>query len=77
MTGSNIKFLQQKYDCLTLTDLFSSQSEISKSIVKQVKNEDVWKVDLLEELINIREGHLDVNLLEKEITELIYYVGQI
>ena len=77
MTGSNIKFLQQKYDCLTLTDLFSSQSEISKSIVKPVKNEDVWKVDLLEELIHIREGHLDVNLLEKEITELIDYVAQI
>ena len=77
ITGSNIKYLQQQYNCLTQSDLFNSKVEISKKIVKEVKDDDMWKIELLEELINIREGVSEVNLLEEEIKELIHYVSTI
>ena len=37
----------------------------------------MWKVELLEELVNIREGDLEVGLPEKEIKVLIDYVSTI
>ena len=72
-----MKFLQQQYNCLTQNDLFNSKVEISRKIVKEVQEEDMWKIELLEELVNIREGVSEVCLLEEEIKDLINYVSTI
>ena len=76
ITGTNLQYLQQNYDCLTLLDLFSKRYEISNSIVNEMKEEDVWNVELLEDLINVKYGgENELDFSEDEITELIEFVA--
>ena len=62
ITGTNVKYLQQKYDCLTHFDLFSKRHEIAQFIVNETKEEDAWKVELLEELVNVQFGENELEL---------------
>ena len=70
-----MKFLQQKYDCRTHNDLFEKKSEISYSIVNEFKDEDIWKLDILEELTNVRSGEHELELTEEEISDLLEFVA--
>ena len=54
ITGTNLKVLQQRYECLKQTDLFEKKIEISHYIVNELKDEDIWKLDILEELTAVR-----------------------
>ena len=72
----NLKYLHQNYDCLTLLDLFCKRHEISNSIANEMKEEDAWKVELLEDLINVKYGgENESEFSEDEIAEPIECVA--
>ena len=36
---------------------------------------DIWKVSLLEELVEIKDGRMEVEMSEKEVEDLIFFVS--
>ena len=75
LTGKNMTFLRKSYDCLTQGDLFMKKSEISNSRVNPINDDELWKISLLKELVELRDGELDSELSEKEVSSLINYVS--
>ena len=43
ITGTNMKCLQEKYECLKQSDLFEKKIEISHYIVNELKDKDILK----------------------------------
>lgn len=75
LTGSNIQVLQETYSLINISEVFNKKDEISKNIVKKVKDEDTWKVELLKELIDIREGLESSEMSRQEISDWINYIA--
>ena len=51
------------------------KSEISNSRVNPINDDELWKISLLKELVELRDGELDSELSEKEVSSLINYVS--
>ena len=67
--------MQQTYSLINLTELFNKKDEISKNTVNKVKNEDTWKVELMKELIDIREGLECSDMSKQEISDWINHIA--
>ena len=51
------------------------KSEISSSRVNPISDDELWKISLLRELVEMRDGELESELSEEEIADLVYYVS--
>ena len=72
ITGSNLKFLMESYEKNTIDKLFENRFNISRNVVYPMNENDIWKVSLLEELVEIKSGRKEVELSEKEVEDLIF-----
>ena len=70
-----MKFLQEKYECLKQSDLFEKKIEISHYIVNELKDKDIWELDILEELTAVRYDENELELSEEEIVDLLQFVA--
>ena len=74
VTGSNLKSLMTIYDCSSLESLIDNKYQISTKSVNSMCEEDQWKVLLLEDLVEMRDGRSEANLSLEEINDLILLV---
>ena len=51
------------------------KSEIASSRVNPINDDEVWKISLLKELVELRSGELDSDLSEEEVSDLINFVS--
>ena len=75
LTGSNINYLEAKYECHSLTNLYEVRNKVSTARVYPIEDSDRWKPLLLEDLVEVRDGYAECNLTQKEIEELIEFVS--
>ena len=75
ITGSNLKFLMESYEKNTIDKLFENRFNISRNVVYPMNENDIWKVSLLEELVEIKSGRKEVELSEKEVEDLIFVIS--
>ena len=74
VTGTNLKKLMTTYECSSIENLIDTKSQISMKSVHPMKEEDQWKVLLLEDLVELRDGRSEANLSLDEINDLILFV---
>ena len=60
VTGQNLKFLLQKYSKQNMTALFSEKDDIKNSRVYILQENELWKVNLMEDFSLAKK-----NLLER------------
>ena len=64
VTGQNLKFLLQKYSKQNMTALFSEKDDIKNSRVYILQENELWKVNLME----------DFSLAKKNLLELPFEI---
>ena len=74
ITGSNLKFLMTTYDCNSVENLIEHKNQIAIKSVNPMTEEDHWKVLLLEDLVDLRDGRSEANLSLDEINDLILFI---
>ena len=75
ITGSNLKCLMKSYEQNSIEKLFENRLNISRNVVNPMNEEELWKISLLEELVEIRDGRKEVDLNEKEVEDLVFLVS--
>ena len=74
VTGSNLKHLMDSYELSSVEKLFENRFNIARNIVNPMSENDLWKVSLLEELVEIKDGRKAVQLTKQEIEDIIFIV---
>ena len=75
LTGSNIVYLETKYECHSLANLYDNKNHVSTARVNPIEENDRWKPLILEDLIEVRDGNAEVDLTPDEILDLINFVS--
>ena len=70
-TGTNIKFLLDKYKEVSLMDLAREKMAVKKHRVYPLPKEETWKINLIRELALLRKGQLQINFDEKNLEEIL------
>ena len=73
-TGNNLKYLREKYSLVTVEQLFEAKQMIGTKEFNEMSQEDLWKIDVLEDLIEFRTHSEDTELLKEEIEDLISFI---
>ena len=75
ITGSNLKYLMDSYELSSIEKLFENRFNIAKNIVNPMGEEELWKISLVEDLVDIRDGRKEVELTKQEVEDLIFIVS--
>ena len=75
ITGSNLKYLMESYGYYTIDKLFENRQNISRAVVNPMNENELWKVSLLEELVDIKDGRKEVEMSEQEVEDLLLFVS--
>ena len=62
------------YDCNSVENLIEHKNQIAIKSVNPMTEEDHWKVLLLEDLVDLRDGRSEANLSLDEINDLILFI---
>ena len=74
LTGYNMKSLMTTYDCVTQEDLFQKQSVIGRTRVNKIDDSELWKVPIIDDLVGIKQGSLDLDFPEEEIDQILKFI---
>ena len=65
----------ESYEKNSVEQLFENRFNIARNVVNPMNEEELWKISLLEELVEIRDGRKEVHLTEKEVEDLVFLVS--
>ena len=73
-TGQNISFLLHKHNKKNLKELINDKDILKKAIVNPTEENEVWKVNLIKEIVMTRKEFVDLefdeNLLHKILDDV-------
>ena len=70
-TGRNIHYLEQQYEVDSLKDLINKKQVIKKIRVNPLKDDEEWKIGIIEELSLCRRGCLEIELKDDDIDAML------
>ena len=74
VTGRNLRFLMTFYDKGSIDELH--KENIIPRPYAGLKDEDEWRVDFIKELVNVRNGQIELNGFDKDdITLMLDFVA--
>ena len=57
----------ESYEKNSVEQLFENRYNIARNVVNQMNEEELWKISLLEDLVEIRYGRKEVQLTKQEV----------
>ena len=74
LTGNNLKYLREKYSITTIDKLLQEKYNIGQSKFKEMSEDDLWKIQELEELIQFRTNPQNTQLTQEQVEDLIVFL---
>ena len=74
LTGQNVKFLLGKFQKQDLAALIAGKQSLIKSRIHSLKEEDAWKINLIEEISLIKKEHLETSFDEEDLEEILKFI---
>ena len=71
VTGQNLKFLLQKYSKQNMTALFSEKDVIKNSRVYILQENELWKVNLIEDFSLVKKNLLELPFEIESLDEIL------
>jgi hypothetical protein len=73
-TGQNLAYLLLKYKKLSFKELTSDKNSSKTSRVYPIQREELWKINLLQEISLLRLNQLDVDFDPASLEEILDYI---
>ena len=74
LTGQNVKFLLGKFQKKDLAALIAEKLNLKKLRIHSLKEEDAWKINLIEEISLIKKEHLETSFDEEDLEEILEFI---
>ena len=74
VTGQNLSFLLKTYKKLSLDELVSDKKETKKSEIFPFPVEEVWQVNMMEEISLLKKEHLNMELDPDDLEDILNFI---
>ena len=74
VTGQNIRFLTDKFNLPDIDQLILLKSKLKTMKVYTLSDQEMWKINLIEEVALLRKNHLDLDFDQDQLDSILDYI---
>ena len=71
VTGQNIRFLTEKFNLQDIDQLILLKSKLKTMKVYTLLDQEMWKINLIEEVALLRKNHLDLDFDQDQLDSIL------